>query len=78
MITHAAERSSAGGDGASHGLDITKMAPKKRPQREITAAAALAAVIAIGDVFHRGRDPTSGWKPAGGLALGMGLMVVLS
>ena len=44
----------------------------------VAAVAALAAVIAIGDVLYEGGDPTSSWKPAGWLALGMGLTVVLA
>lgn len=44
----------------------------------VVAAAALAAVIAIGDVLHEGGNPASGWKPAGWLALGIGLTVMLA
>ena len=44
----------------------------------VVAFAAFAAFVAIVDVLGEGTAPSSRWRPAGWLALGMGLMVVLA
>ena len=54
MMAHAAERGSAAGEDAPLMTSMSGDCSQKRPQREITAAAALAAVITTHDVLHEG------------------------